>query len=91
MKPVPLEECVCTPDEYCVMSSTLGVAVSKFSNCSLLVLDSFDGVCLHNQPNSLYGQPVCGNGENSLVAYGPYQFLCFLNYILYPGKLKKQN
>ena len=55
---------MCPPDESvdCLMSSSMGKAVWRFSNCSQLVLDSFNGNCLNNQPKSLYGDPVCGNG-----------------------------
>ncbi|KAL5262585.1 hypothetical protein ACHWQZ_G008105 [Mnemiopsis leidyi] len=58
------DECVCPPDESveCLMSSSMGQAVWRFSNCSQLVLDSFSGNCLNNQPKTLYGDPVCGNG-----------------------------
>ena len=62
--PFSSDECVCPPDESvdCLMSSSMGKAVWRFSNCSQLVLDSFNGNCLNNQPKSLYGDPVCGNG-----------------------------
>ena len=46
----------------CLMSDSMGKASSIFSNCSQLVLNSFTGTCLNNQPKTLYGDPVCGNG-----------------------------
>ena len=50
--------------DACIMSGIITGTPTLFSDCSkeFLRSDEMNNFCLRNQPDTLYGDPVCGNG-----------------------------